>query len=167
MVGFSCLLYKWFDNYCCLPSQNKPCTYIFARNYICKQALPVAAHCKSEPWSESRSQFVYSASYSRRLEGCKTITLPPLSLLPAGFKSNGRINQHLYYFPKHTPADTSCSCNCNEKLSVPSGKQTSLTAVNTRGCGAQATATIMQHTQCLVWGGFPASWTQVDERNAF
>lgn len=65
------------------------------------------------PWPESRSPFLYGASHSRRLEACKTLTLPPLSLLRAGFKSNGRINQQLDYCPKHTPADTSCGCNCN------------------------------------------------------
>lgn len=52
VVGFCCLFYRWSDDYCCLSSQHKPCPYIPAMNYICNQALPGAAHCKSEPWSD-------------------------------------------------------------------------------------------------------------------
>lgn len=52
VVGFCCLFYRWSDNYCCLSSQHKPFPYILAMNYICNQALPGAAHCKSEPWSD-------------------------------------------------------------------------------------------------------------------
>lgn len=65
------------------------------------------------PWPDSRSLLLYGCHHSRCLEAWKTIyTASPL--FPSCWLQIKGKNK-LDYCPKHTPADTSRSCNCNGK----------------------------------------------------
>lgn len=103
---------RWPDSSCC-PASDNPHTFIPELNYVYKQALPVAAKLVA------LAQIQVSVSVLCQPFEMPGIVQKLLRCVPspshAASQSNGRINQQLDYCPKHTPADISCSCNCNWK----------------------------------------------------